>query len=82
MRPGPAATVAAALLGPALLAVGALLPTQSAARPAPTGAAAQLAPCPKLKLATKHKPAKHEPAVGTTETLSVSIPAIPGVNCR
>jgi hypothetical protein len=59
MRPGPAATVAAALLGPALLA-----------------------PCPKLKLATKHKPAKHEPAVGTTETLSVSIPAIPGVNCR
>jgi hypothetical protein len=75
MRPGPA--VAAALLGPALLAVGALLPTQSAARPAPTGAVAQLAPCPKLKPATKHKP-----AVGPAGNFGVSIPALPGVNCR
>ena len=66
----------AAALAPALLVLGAFTPTQPPVASAPVSHTAQLPPCPRAP----HARAGQE--TGNSQTISVTIPALPGVNCR
>ena len=76
MRQGCLAAIAAA---PVVLALGAMLPVHAAATARPVSATSQLPPCP-----VSH-PAPHGSQAatsGTAQIVSVTVPALPGVNCR
>lgn len=74
MRHGCLAAVA---IAPVLLAGAAMLPAQRPVTTRPASETAQLPPCP-----VSH-PARHlSKATGTAETVSVTVPALPGLNCR
>jgi hypothetical protein len=67
----------AAALAPALLGLGVLAPTPAPVANAPVSHATRLPPCP---TPSPHARAGH--SVGASQTMAVTIPALPGVNCH
>ena len=68
----------AAALAPALLLVGVLAPTHPPVQNAPVSHTSKLPPCPKQQHAHPHK--TH--TAGGSQNISVTVPALPGLNCR